>query len=49
MCTNFNKFFLKNYIFFLFNNIINSFKSNAILTKFYITFLQTFWQQILIG
>ena len=27
---------------FPFNNIIDSFKSNAILTNFFITFLQTF-------
>ena len=41
VCTNFSNFVLQNYIFFLLNNIIDSFKSNIILTNFFTTFLQT--------
>ena len=40
MCTNFTNFILQNYIFFPLNNIIDSFKSNAILTNFFTKFLQ---------
>ena len=42
MCINFSNFVLTNYILFPFNNIVDSFKSNVILTNFFITFLQTF-------
>ena len=41
MGTNFGNFVLLNYILFPLNNIIYSFKSNAIFTIFFITFLQT--------
>ena len=42
MCINFSNFVLLNYNLFPFNNIIDSFKSNVILTNFFIAFLQTF-------
>ena len=41
MCTNFSNSVLQNYILFPFNNIMDYFMSNVILTNFFITFLQT--------
>ena len=43
MCINFSNFVIENYILFSFNNIIVSFKSNVILTNFFITFFKHFW------
>ena len=39
--TNFCNFIQQNYIFPPLNNVINSFKSNVIVTNFFIIFLQT--------